>query len=156
MRFFAHIQRVQNKKLDRRIFAERITAEDTNGGGVYDPHRLINRCLLAFTMAHLSLMEARNDPLVSPRGEKLKSSLPETLPRFVALKRINPTSSPERLEDELSFIYVMGGKANVLPLITGLRFEDQVIAVFPYFSAPEFRVYTLSILLRLSRSYYHE
>ncbi len=36
---------------------------------------------------------------------------------------------------------------NVVPLITALRYEDQIIAVYPYFKHDDFRdyFYTLSV-----------
>ena len=60
-------------------------------------------------------------------------------PHFVAIKRINSTSSPSRILDELSYLRVLGGKSNVVPVITGSRYEDQVLVVFPYFHHADFR-----------------
>lgn len=60
-------------------------------------------------------------------------------PHFVAIKRINATSAPARILDELSYLRVLGGRANIIPIITGSRFEDQVLVVFPYFCMSEFR-----------------
>jgi serine/threonine protein kinase len=69
------------------------------------------------------------------------ATVPPIIPQFVALKRINPTSSPERLLDEISFLRELGGKHNVVPVVAGLRYQDQVIVVFPYFHSPDFREY---------------
>lgn len=66
---------------------------------------------------------------------------PPISPHFVALKRINPTSSPERLIDEISFLKELGGQHNVVPIISGMRYQDQVIVVFPYFHSADFREY---------------
>lgn len=60
-------------------------------------------------------------------------------PHFLAIKRINSTSSPSRILDELSYLRVLGGKCNVVPVITGCRYEDQVLVVFPYFHSADFR-----------------
>lgn len=68
-------------------------------------------------------------------------------PYFVALKRINMTSNPDRVKDELLFLKELNGSQNVVPLITALRYEDQIIAVYPYFKHDDFRdyFYTLSV-----------
>lgn len=62
-------------------------------------------------------------------------------PHFVALKCITKTSSPVRILDEITFIHETGGKKNVIPLIEGMRHEDQIIAVFPYVVHQDFREY---------------
>jgi cell division control protein 7 len=51
------------------------------------------------------------------------------------------TSNPDRIRDELLFLNEVGGNANVIPLITAIRFEDQIIAVYPYFKHEDFREY---------------
>lgn len=66
---------------------------------------------------------------------------PTQKPYFVALKRINTTSNPDRVRDELLFLHEAGGSPNVIPLITAIRFEDQIIAVYPYFRHEDFREY---------------
>ena len=60
-------------------------------------------------------------------------------PHFVAIKRINPTSAPSRILDELSYLQLLGGKSCVVPIIEGMRHEDQVLVMFPFFCAPDFR-----------------
>jgi serine/threonine protein kinase len=81
--------------------------------------------------------------LVAVQGEAVQEERapPAISPHFVALKRINPTSSPERLIDEIAFLKELGGKHNVVPVISGMRYQDQVIVVFPYFDCPDFREY---------------
>lgn len=141
LRLFAHIHKLQNP------------SQDEEGSAVYDRKSIINTCLLKFMAIHIELMKVRNDPMVSPkqnpqvtqvrstrkRAHEISSS-PSIMPHFVALKRITPTSCPDRLADEIGFIARYGGEHNVIPLIEGLRHEDQVIAVFPFFQAPDFRV----------------
>lgn len=75
---------------------------------------------------------------ITPRA--LQSAMLRFRPFFIALKRINATSSPQRILDEMSFLKHLGGKNNVVPLINGLRCEDQVLVTFPYFYSDDFRV----------------
>lgn len=56
-----------------------------------------------------------------------------------AIKNITMTSSPNRVLEELKFLKKLDGQNNVIPLINVLRFEDQIIAVFPYFHCSDFR-----------------
>lgn len=56
-----------------------------------------------------------------------------------AIKNITMTSAPNRVVDELKFLKELDGQKNVIPLINVLRFEDQIIAVFPYFCCSDFR-----------------
>lgn len=79
--------------------------------------------------------------LLSLKYDGRTATIPPITPHFVALKRINPTSSPERILDEIGFLKELGGLHNVVPVIAGLRYQDQVIVVFPYFHAPDFREY---------------
>lgn len=57
----------------------------------------------------------------------------------VALKRIYVTSSPQRIYNELNLLYKLRGHHNVAPLLDVLRYEDQVIAVLPYYEHSDFR-----------------
>ena len=147
LRLFAHIHKLQNPPKD-----------EPPESPVYERGSVINRSLLKFMAKHIELMKARNDPMVSPKGsstaltkntrKRTKEDTAEEaaieersiMPHFVALKRITPTSCPDRLADEIGFIARYGGKHNVIPVIEGIRHEDQVIAVFPLFHAPDFRV----------------
>lgn len=58
---------------------------------------------------------------------------------LVALKRIYVTSSPQRIFNELHLLYNLRGCDNVAPLLDVLRYEDQVIAVLPYYQHSDFR-----------------
>lgn len=62
-------------------------------------------------------------------------------PQYVALKRINVTSSPDRILDEIQFIKSLHGCNEVVPIITALRYEDQIVVVMPYFHHQDFRDY---------------
>lgn len=83
---------------------------------------------------------------ISPRA--LQSAMLRFRPYFIALKRINATSSPQRILDEMSFLKHLGGKNNVVPLINGLRCEDQVLVTFPYFCSDDFRVIQREIIIK--------
>lgn len=115
MKLFAHIHKLQLKN-------------DGSKKGpipqqVFDPSTLLNKALLKFMASHIELMKERNDPMVvnyqnaTMKGSKKKIDPEEevtdssVLPHFVALKRINPTSSPDRLIDEIQFIARHGERA---------------------------------------------
>lgn len=144
MKLFAHIHKLQQ----RSDGPKKLPIPQQ----VFDPNTLLNKALLKYMASHIELMKERNDPMVAdyqnitemktPNGDTEEHYIADSsvLPQFVALKRINPTSSPDRLIDEIQFIAKHGGSCNVIPLVTGLRHEDQVIAVFPYFHCPDFRV----------------
>lgn len=56
-----------------------------------------------------------------------------------AIKNITMTSAPNRIIEELKFLKRLNGENNVIPLINVMRYEDQIIAVFPYFQTTDFR-----------------
>lgn len=59
----------------------------------------------------------------------------------VALKKILVTSSPARVENELSILENLRGCRNVSPLITAFRDEDQIVIVLPYHKSDDFRYF---------------
>lgn len=59
--------------------------------------------------------------------------------RYVALKKIYVTSSPQRIYNELSLLYALSGCPRVAPLCDAARVRDQVVAVMPYYPHEEFR-----------------
>ncbi|KLT38754.1 kinase-like protein [Cutaneotrichosporon oleaginosum] len=59
----------------------------------------------------------------------------------VALKKILVTSSPERVENELSILENLRGCRNVSPLVTAFRDDDQVIIVLPFHACDDFRYF---------------
>ncbi|QLG71902.1 hypothetical protein HG535_0C02540 [Zygotorulaspora mrakii] len=59
--------------------------------------------------------------------------------KFVALKKIYVTSSPQRIYNELNLLYILTGSTRVAPLCDATRVKDQVIAVLPYYPHEEFR-----------------
>lgn len=71
-------------------------------------------------------------------GQKINSLQKEKY-KLVALKRIYVTSSPQRIYNELKLLYKLSGHDNVAPLLDVIRYEDQVIAVLPYYQHYDFR-----------------
>lgn len=120
-------------------FAQNNNTTNTNNFGERKEH------LSSFSNLNMSIKNYVHDYvrrlLTLQYDGQSKPSTPPIAPHFVALKRINPTSSPERLIDEISFLKELGGKHNVVPVISGMRYQDQVIVVFPYFYCPDFREY---------------
>ncbi|KAM0686673.1 Cell division control protein 7 [Conglomerata obtusa] len=76
--------------------------------------------------------------------------------KYVALKNITRTSAPNRVADELRFLKMLNGHDNILKLISCNRFEDQIIAVTPYFEYTEFRDLLADINLLDIRHYMHD
>jgi len=73
--------------------------------------------------------------------------------RVVVLKRIYPTCSPDRILNEMKYLHLLGGKANVLPLLGALRCRDQVSLVLPYFEHHKFKDYLPLMTVPQIRSY---
>lgn len=59
--------------------------------------------------------------------------------KYVALKNITRTTAPNRVCEELKILRQLQGYYNTIELISACRFEDQIIAVFPYFEYDNFR-----------------
>lgn len=59
----------------------------------------------------------------------------------VALKKILVTSSPSRIENELSILENLRGCRNVSPLISAFRDEDQIVVVLPFHPSDDFRYF---------------
>ncbi|VEU22923.1 DEKNAAC104052 [Brettanomyces naardenensis] len=75
---------------------------------------------------------------------------------IVALKRIYVTSSPQRIYNELQLLHSLAGCPNVAPLVDAIRFEDQVIAVLPYYKHADFRDFYRDLPLCGIRTYMRE
>lgn len=69
------------------------------------------------------------------------SELYEETGHQVALKKILVTSSPSRVENELSILENLRGCRHVSPLVTAFRDEDQVVIVLPYHASDDFRYF---------------
>lgn len=59
----------------------------------------------------------------------------------VALKKILVTSSPSRVENELSILENLRGCRHVSPLVTAFRDYDQIVIVLPYHPSDDFRYF---------------
>ncbi|KAH8428915.1 serine/threonine protein kinase CDC7 [Aspergillus melleus] len=75
-------------------------------------------------------------------------------PRFVALKKIYVTSSPLRIQNELELLHDLRGCRSVCPLITAFRYQDQVVAVLPFFPHTDFRIQYRTFLVSDMRDYF--
>ena len=76
---------------------------------------------------------------VSPPGKK-RHSPQQKRPRYVAIKKIYVTSSPQRIQNELELLNDLRWCKDICPLITAFRHQDQVVAVLPYYRHLDFRV----------------
>ncbi|KAF3403830.1 Cell cycle serine/threonine-protein kinase hsk1 [Penicillium rolfsii] len=73
--------------------------------------------------------------------------------RYVALKKIYVTSSPIRIQNELELLHDLRGCQFVCPLITAFRYQDQVVAVLPYFPHTDFRIQYRTFMVADMRHY---
>lgn len=71
----------------------------------------------------------------------------------VVLKRISPTCSPDRILNEIKYLHLLGGKANVLSLLGALRYKDQVSLVLPFVEHQKFKDYLPLMSVENIRSY---
>lgn len=104
----------------------------------------------AFGEAH------RDEPWATPPAKRRRMDEDSTKPktaRYVALKKIYVTSSPIRIQNELELLHNLRGCKSVCPLITAFRFQDQVVAVLPYFPHSDFRVQYRTFMVADMRHY---
>lgn len=59
----------------------------------------------------------------------------------VALKKILVTSSPARVENEISILENLRGCRHVSPMVSAFRDEDQIIIVLPFHQSDDFRYF---------------
>ncbi|CCE61507.1 hypothetical protein TPHA_0A04330 [Tetrapisispora phaffii CBS 4417] len=76
--------------------------------------------------------------------------------KYVALKKIYVTSSPQRIYNELNLLYILTGNPRVAPLCDATRFQDQVIAILPYYPHEEFRVFYRDLPIKGIKKYIWE
>ena len=74
--------------------------------------------------------------------------------KYVAIKKIYVTSSPIRILNELELLHDLRDSPNVCPLITAFRFQDQVIAILPFFQHKDFREYYRDLTINEMRIYF--
>ncbi|KAI9801668.1 MAG: hypothetical protein M1833_002350 [Piccolia ochrophora] len=87
-------------------------------------------------------------------GTTKQTQRPTDGPRLVAIKKIYVTSSPLRIQNELELLNDLRGYDSVCPLITAFRYQDQVVAVLPYFKHVDFREYFRDISVPEMRIYF--
>ncbi|PWY65047.1 kinase-like protein [Aspergillus heteromorphus CBS 117.55] len=88
-------------------------------------------------------------------GETGRSiSIKRRKPRYVALKKIYVTSSPHRIQNELELLHDLRGCRSVCPLITAFRYQDQVVAVLPFFPHTDFRIQYRTFMVADMRHYF--
>lgn len=75
---------------------------------------------------------------------------------LVALKQIYVTSSPNRIHNELNLLYMLSGNSHVAPLLEILRYQDQVLAVLPYYQHSDFRDFYRDIPIKGIKKYMWE
>ncbi|OBA18100.1 uncharacterized protein OGAPODRAFT_80854 [Ogataea polymorpha] len=90
-----------------------------------------------------------------PKSRTNESTQSSDVP-IVALKRIYVTSSPSRIYNELQLLHSLVGCPNVAPLIDAVRYEDQVIAVLPFYKHADFRDFYRDLPLSGIKIYMHE
>lgn len=83
------------------------------------------------------------------------SASQERKPKFVAIKKIYVTSSPLRILNELELLNDLRDAPNVCPLITAFRYQDQVIAILPYFQHKDFREYYRDLSVHEMKIYFY-
>ncbi|SCU93815.1 LAMI_0E15676g1_1 [Lachancea mirantina] len=76
--------------------------------------------------------------------------------KYVALKRIYVTSSPQRIYNELNLLYMLCGCTRVAPLCDAMRFQDQVVAVLPWYPHEEFRNFYRDLPIKGVKKYMFE
>lgn len=76
--------------------------------------------------------------------------------KYVALKRIYVTSSPQRIYNELNLLYMLSGNHCIAPLCDALRYKDQIIAVLPWYPHEEFRNFYRDLPIKGIKKYIFE
>lgn len=89
---------------------------------------------------------------MSPAGKRRRRGTKKQ--HFVAIKKIYVTSSPLRIMNELELLHDLRDSDSVCPLITAFRYQDQVIAVLPYFRHLDFRSYFQNMNVADMRTYF--
>lgn len=95
--------------------------------------------------------EKENSKWDSP-SKRLRNKKPR--PRYVAIKKIYVTSSPSRIFNELELLKDLRNSDSVCPLITAFRYQDQVVAILPYFQHHDFREYFRTMQIQDMRLYF--
>lgn len=95
----------------------------------------------------------------SPPLKKINSSIKQVSKKknpIVALKQIYVTSSPNRIYNELNLLYILTGNSHVAPLLDVLRYQDQVLAILPYYQHSDFRDFYRDLPIKGIKKYLWE
>lgn len=90
------------------------------------------------------------------RKQSKKSAASRKKNPLVALKQIYVTSSPVRIHNELNLLYMLSGNKHVAPLLDILRYQDQVLAILPYYQHADFRDFFRDIPIKGMKTYLWE
>lgn len=95
----------------------------------------------------------------SPPLKKINNSIKQASKKknpIVALKQIYVTSSPNRIYNELNLLYILTGNSHVAPLLDVLRYQDQVVAILPYYQHSDFRDFYRDLPIKGIKKYLWE
>lgn len=99
----------------------------------------------------------KSPPLKGSKGDKsVKSTKPKNKNPIVALKQIYVTSSPNRIYNELNLLYILTGNRHIAPLLDVLRFQDQVVAILPFYPHADFRDFYRDLPVKGIKKYLYE
>lgn len=100
----------------------------------------------------------KSPPLKKYKGitEKPKKSKSKPKNPIVALKQIYVTSSPNRIYNELNLLYILTGNRHIAPLLDVLRYQDQVVAILPYYPHADFRDFYRDLPVKGIKKYLYE
>ncbi|KAJ5930738.1 hypothetical protein N7466_006231 [Penicillium verhagenii] len=156
----------EEEEVDETVREDMNKLEDTFPG-ISERFRLVNRIGEVYKAEDLLYDHYENDWDVfgeaqeqeawpSPPSKRRRiegENVRHKKPRYVALKKIYVTSSPIRIQNELELLHDLRGCPSVCPLITAFRFQDQVVAVLPYFPHTDFRIQYRTFLVADMRHY---
>lgn len=95
-------------------------------------------------------------PPLKRKQKDLKDSKKSIKNPIVALKQIYVTSSPNRIHNELSLLYMLSGNSHVAPLLDVLRYQDQVLAILPFYQHSDFRDFYRDLPIKGIKKYLFE
>ncbi|KAK9254499.1 kinase-like domain-containing protein [Lipomyces tetrasporus] len=88
-----------------------------------------------------------------PIAKRQKMSMAPRRKKYVAIKRIYVTSSPQRILNELVLLHTLSKCDSIAPLITAFRSQDQVVAILPYYKHADYRAFYRQLPLREFKYY---
>lgn len=97
----------------------------------------------------------KSPPLKKQKGNNKKSKTKSKNP-IVALKQIYVTSSPNRIYNELNLLYILTGNSHIAPLLDVLRYQDQVLAILPFYPHTDFRDFYRDLPIKGIKRYLSE